>query len=196
MTLTGGRGTVGTLATVTVDAPAGLDIDDLWFIDTALDTTAENVSITNAFAPGSLLLASPLQTLLFDNRTPGPQYTANVQFFEPEYAFALDLAGYYSISDAYVVQYTVSPDSTNELQLLDFPGAGLVRDSVRAMRNAVGMGHGPGTQFWGLSSVTPRGGRVYDEDDFIVVNGVAYYVGSANVQGAVVQLDRIINDEE
>lgn len=191
MTLTGGRGSIGTLATVTVDAPAGLDIDDLLFIDTALDTTAENVSITNTFVPGSLLLTSPLQTLLFDNRTPRPHYTANVQFFEPEYAFALDFAGYYSISDAYVVQYTVSPDSVNELQLLDFPGAGLVRDSISVMRNAVDMGHGPGTPFLGLSSVTPRGGRVYDEDDFIFVNGVAYYVGGASVQGAIVQLDRI-----
>jgi len=191
MILTGGRGTVGTLATVNVDTPAGLDIDDLLFIDTAFGTTAEKVSITNAFVPGSLLLTSPLERLLFDNRTPRPHYSANVQFFEPEYAFKLDLAGHYSISDAYVVKYTSSPDSVNELQLLDFPGAGLVRESIRVMRNTVDMGHGPGTPFWGLNLDTTRGGRVYDEADFIFVNGVGYYVGSANVQGAVVQLDRI-----
>ncbi|SEK85157.1 hypothetical protein SAMN04488032_107109 [Pacificibacter marinus] len=191
MTLTGGRGTVGTSATVTVDAPAGIDIDDLFFVDTTFDTTAENVSIDNAYVPGSLLLTSPLQTLLFDNRTPRPHYTANVQYFEPEYAFALDMEGYYSISDAYVVQYTVSPDSTNELKFLDFPGAGLVRDTIRVMRNGVDMGNGPGTPFWELSSVTPRGSRVYDEDDFILVNGVAYYVGSSSEQGAAVKLNRI-----
>ena len=191
MILTGGRGTVGTLATVNVDTPAGLDIDDLLFIDTAFGTTAEKVSITKAFVPGSLLLTSPLERLLFDNRTPRPHYSANVQFFEPEYAFKLDLAGHYSISDAYVVKYTASPDSVNELQLLDFPGAGLVRESIRLMRNTVDMGHGPGTPFWGLNLDTTRGGRVYDEADFIFVNGVGYYVGSANVQGAVVQLDRI-----
>ncbi|WP_417269807.1 leukotoxin LktA family filamentous adhesin [Celeribacter sp.] len=190
VTLTGGRGSVGTLATVTIDAPVGVDFDDLFFTDATVDTTAEDVNIANAYVDGSLLLTSPLQKLLFDNRTPRPHYNANVQFFEPEYAFALELAGYYSISDAYVVQYTVSPDSANELQLLEFPGAGLVRDTIRVMRNGIDMGHGPGTSFWQLSSVTPRGSRVENPDEFVVVDGVIYYVGSASGQGAAVQLDR------
>lgn len=191
LTLTGGRGSVGTLATITANVPAGLAIDDLFFVDATIDTTAENVSIANAYVPGSLWLRTPLQSLLFDNRTPLPHYNANVQFFEPTYAFALDLQGYASTSDAYVVQYNVSPDSTNELQLLDFPGAGLVRDTIRVMRNGLDWGYGPGTLFWPFTSGQETARAVYTDGEQIFIDGVAYDIGLVGGQGPAVQLGRV-----
>ena len=191
LTLTGGRGTIGTLATVTVDAPAGVEIGDLFFIDSTIGTTAENVSIANAFVPGSLRLTTPLQTLLFDDRSPLPQYNSNVQFFQPTYAFTLNLEGYASVSNAYVVQYNVSPDSTDELLFLEFPGAGLVRDTIRVMRNAVDWGQGPGTNFWQFDEILPEGSMVYDEEDIIFIDDVAYFVGRVSGESAAVQLGEL-----
>ncbi|KEO60051.1 hypothetical protein DT23_14725 [Thioclava indica] len=188
LTLTGGRGSVGTLATITANVPAGLDIDDLFFVDATIDTTAEDVSIANAYVPGSLWLRTPLQSLLFDNRTPLPHYNADVQYFEPTYAFALDLKGYASTSDAYVVQYVVSPDSTNELELLDFPGAGLVRDTIRVMRNGLDWGYGPGTPFWAFNTLQPRTSTPYTDGEKIYIDGVAYDVGPLGGQAPAVQL--------
>ncbi|MEX1660830.1 leukotoxin LktA family filamentous adhesin [Thioclava sp. 15-R06ZXC-3] len=188
LTLTGGRGSVGTLATITANVPAGLDIGDLFFVDTTIDTTAKDVSIANAYVPGSLWVRTPLQTLLFDNRTPRPHYNANVQYFEPTYAFALDLKGYASTSDAYVVQYNVSPDATNELELLDFPGAGLVRDTIRVMRNGVDWGYGPGTPFWAFYKQQPRTSTVYTDGEKVYIDGVAHDIGLVGGQGPAVQL--------
>ena len=188
LTLAGGRGAVGTRATVSVDAPAGLEIGDLFFVDTLLDTTAENVSIANAFVPGSLRLMSPLQTLLFDNRSPLPQYNANVQFYEQSLAFDLDLQGFASTSNAFVVQYNVSADSTEEADLLEFPGAGLVRDTIRTMRSAVDWGHEPGTLLWGLDLSVDEVDIVYEDDDVIFIDDVAYFVGSVRGQGPAVKL--------
>ncbi len=191
LTLTGGRGSVGTLATLTVDAPAGIEIGDLFFIDTTIDTTAENVSIENAFVPGSLRLTTPLQSLLYDNRSPLPQYNSNVQFFQPTYTFALGLEGYASISDAYVVQYNVSPDSTDELQFLEFPGAGLVRDTIRVMRNTVDWGQGPGTLFWQFDEILPEGSMVYDDEEIIFIDDVACFVECVSGWRPAVQLGKL-----
>jgi hypothetical protein len=133
LTLTGYKGAVGNNAMVEVDAPAGLEIGDLFFTETDLATTARFVSIANAFVPGSLLLKTPLQTLLWENRTPLPQYRQNVQLYQPGFAFTLTLDNFRTITNAFVVKYDETAQIIDVLDNLPYPGASLVRDTIRSM---------------------------------------------------------------
>jgi hypothetical protein len=133
LTLTGYKGGVGNTADVTVDAPAGLEIGDFFFTETELATTARFVSILNAFVPGSLLLETPLQTLLWENRTPLPQYRQNVQLFQPGFAFNLTLDDFRTTTNAFVVKYDGTAEIVDVLDDLPYPGASLIRDTIRSM---------------------------------------------------------------
>ena len=133
LTLTGYKGGVGDSADVTVDAPAGLEIKELFFTETELETTARFVSILDAFVPGSLLLETPLQTLLWENRTPLPQYRQNVQLFQPDFAFNLTLDEFRTITNAFVVKYDETAEIVDVLGDLPYPGASLTRDTIRSM---------------------------------------------------------------
>jgi hypothetical protein len=147
LTLTGYKGGVGDTADISVDVPAGLEIGDLFFTETELDTTARYVSILNAFVPGSLLLETPLQTLLWENRTPLPQYRQNVQLFQPDFAFNLTLDEFRTITNAFVVKYDETAEVVDVLGDLPYPGASLIRDTIRSMYRleyADGYDGGPG----------------------------------------------------
>ncbi len=133
LTLTGYKGAVGNTAEIFVDAPAGLEIGDLFFTETQLQTTARFVSILNAFVPGSLLLETPLQTLLWENRTPLPQYRQNVQLFQPGFAFNLTLDEFRTTTNAFVVKYDATAEIVDVLDDLPYPGASLIRDTIRSM---------------------------------------------------------------
>ncbi|WP_170314740.1 leukotoxin LktA family filamentous adhesin [Aquibium carbonis] len=160
LTLTGYKGAVGNTAKVFVDAPAGLEIGDLFFTETELQTTARFVSILNAFVPGSLLLETPLQTLLWENRTPLPQYRQNVQLFQPGFAFNLTLDDFRTTTNAFVVKYDATAEIIDVLDGVPYPGASLVRDTIRSMYrqgSADGIDGGPGA--------TESGGESEDDDD-------------------------------
>ena len=130
MSLTGANNTVGTTAALTVDAPAGIIVDDLKLVDTTFETTATRTEIKNAYVPGSLLLTSPIQTIKVDNRTPVPQSGNTVQVFVPSFGFGLTLDNNTTTTDGIVVQY----DTTSKLiDVLPTPlgGISLIRDTVR-----------------------------------------------------------------
>ncbi|WP_164730655.1 leukotoxin LktA family filamentous adhesin [Pelagibacterium montanilacus] len=133
LSLTGYAGEVGQSASLYVDAPAGIEIDQLYFYETDLRTSARFVSIADAFVPGALELTTPLQTLVFENRSPRPLPGNNVQMYQPDFAFSLDLDDYRTTTNAYVVQYDVTAEVVNLLDTLPFPGASLVRDTIRSM---------------------------------------------------------------
>lgn len=134
LTLTGYKGTVGNAANVFVDAPAGLNIGQLFFTEADLRTTARFVSIGDAFIPGSLALTTPLQFLLWENRTSLPQYRGqNVQLYQPGFAFNLVLNNYRTITNAYVVSYDETAEIIDILDQIPYPGASLMRDTIRMM---------------------------------------------------------------
>jgi len=136
LTLTGFRGDVGIKADVTVDAPAGLVLPELRFVDTTLQTTAQQVNIQSAFVPGSLLLTTPVQTIFDNNRTPAPTGGSNVQLFEPTFAFSLAVDGNATSTSTYVVKYDATAAVTDVLGGLGFKGISLVRDTVRHLPDA------------------------------------------------------------
>ena len=125
MSLTGANNTVGTTAALTVDAPAGIIVDDLKLVDTTFETTATRTESKNAYVPGSLLLTSPIQTIKVDNRTPVPQSGSTVQVFVPSFGFGLTLDNNTVTTDGIVVQY----DKTSKL--IDVLPTPLIRDTVR-----------------------------------------------------------------
>ncbi|WP_322865055.1 leukotoxin LktA family filamentous adhesin [Aquicoccus sp. G2-2] len=135
MTLTGVTDVPGTVADVTVDAPAGVVVDNLRFVDTVFDTTATRTEFKNAYVPGSLLLTSPFQTIKVDDRTPLPQYDSNVQVHEPSFSFSLTLDGVATSTTGIVVNYDETADLTDNLpSALD--GISLQRDTIRKMLQA------------------------------------------------------------
>ncbi len=173
MTLTGADDTVGTTADVDVDAPAGVIVNNLRFVDTVFDTTATTTDIKTAFVPGSLRLTSPLQTINVDNRTPLPQPGSNVQVHEPSFSFALKLDGYATSTTGIVVNYDATADLTNILPTAR-GGISLRRDTVRQMLQA----DDPMIGSWGSI-------RLSDEDEsdvsaldgeVVEINGVEYMV--------------------
>jgi hypothetical protein len=187
MTLTGGNGSVGHQANILVDAPAGLVVDDLFFVDTNLRTSARAVSIVDAYVPGSLRLYTPLQTLLFDDRTPFPQAGSDVQFYQPGFAFSLDMTDYHSISNAYVVRYDASAQSTDIFSRLPYDGVSLIRDSIRFMRN------GDESYFVDLAPQGETGAQkqllVDIGGKIVVIDGVEYPIATFG-DGPAVRLDR------
>lgn len=124
-----------TSADVSVNAPAGIVVDELKFDDTKFVTNATRTEFKDAYVPGTLVLTSPNQTIMVDNRTPLPQYDSNVQIHEPSFSFALTLDGFATSTTGIVVNYdeTSKPTSSRPSSL---DGVSLTRDTVRHMLQA------------------------------------------------------------
>ncbi|NRB17225.1 MAG: leukotoxin LktA family filamentous adhesin [Rhodobacteraceae bacterium] len=135
LTATGADSTIGTSADLTVDAPAGIIVNELKVVDTKLATTATRTEIKQAYVPGSLLLTSPIQTIKVDNRTPLPQAGSNVQVYVPAYEFALTLDGNATATNGMVVKYDETSDLTDILPS-PLDGISLIRDTVRNLLEA------------------------------------------------------------
>lgn len=187
LTLTGIGGGVGNVANLNVNAPAGLVFDNLRFTDTNLQTTARSVSLLKAFVPGTLLLTTPLQTLLFDNRTPLPQAGNTVQLHQPGFAFMLDLKDFHTVSDAFVVRYDTSAQVTNVLTGLPFRGISLVRDTIRVLRG------GEAIDLFDLFAALKDEGaedlQIEVAGTRLIINGIEYPIVTLGV-GAAVQLSQ------
>jgi hypothetical protein len=136
LTLTGANGTVGILADITVDAPAGVVMPELRFVDSTISTTARQVEVQNAFVPGTMLLTTPLQTILANNRTPLPTGGSNVQLFDPTFAFSMTVDDYATATTTYVVRYDGTAAVTDFLGGLGYKGISLIRDTVRNVPDA------------------------------------------------------------
>ena len=177
LTLTGYHGGVGTSADINVEAPAGLIIPLLRFVDSHIDTSARAVSILSAYVPGSMLLTTPLQSIFLNDRSPLPLPGSNTQMYQPSYTFSLDLNNYHTTTNAFVVWYDTTAQVTSLLNGLPVDGASLVRDTARAMT------HGDPLQVLLVLTVGPDGEQVQHEFFFdenghrVVIDGVAYPVG-------------------
>ncbi|MDB5562665.1 MAG: hypothetical protein JWN11_2083, partial [Hyphomicrobiales bacterium] len=183
LNLTGYHGGVGRLADVTVDAPAGIAINKLYFTDAALTTTARNVSIAGAFVPGGLALKSPLQTLIFNNRTMRPQGGNDAQFYSPSFAFSMTLQDYHTTSNAFTVRYGIGAQVTEFVNHFTYDGVSLIRDTVRVFSEA-------GTSFgqpftWIEEADKNKPVVVVVEGKVVVINGVAFPIQTQDSAPAV-----------
>lgn len=136
VTLTGPRGRLGTRADVSINAPAGVIVPQLYFTDVNVVTTANSINLLDAYVPGQMTLVSPLQTILANNRSPGPVAGNNIQLYQmPGLHFGMALENYHTSTNAFIVKYDVTAQATFLVEGLPFHGVSLVRDTVRAMFN-------------------------------------------------------------
>ena len=135
LSATGAENTIGTSADLTVDAPAGIIVEDLKVVDTKLGTRATRIEIEKAFVPGSLLLTSPIQTVKVDNRTPLPKSGNNVRVYVPKFGFELTLDGNATGTNGIVVSYDETSRLTDILPTA-LDGISLIRDTVRNILEA------------------------------------------------------------
>ncbi len=121
--------------TLQIDSPSGLTIGSFAAVDATINTTAVNVSMAQAYIPGSLVVQTPIDTLLVDNRSPVPGRSPDQQLFQPGGRFYFTLRDKGLITDAYVVEYHSGSQITNILNGNPYRGASLVRDELRIYRN-------------------------------------------------------------
>jgi hypothetical protein len=181
--LTGHHGGVGTLADVTFDTPAGLAIDKLYFTDAGLATTARNVSIADAYVPGALTLKSPLQTLIFNNRTLRPQGGNDAQFYAQGFAFNMTLQDYHTTSNAFVVKYEIGAQVTEIVNHFAYDGISLIRDTVRVFKDANTSLGQPFT--WIEQADKDKPVVVVVEGKVVMINGVAFPIQTQDSNPAV-----------
>ncbi|MFK5996957.1 MAG: hypothetical protein QM492_02485 [Rhodobacterales bacterium] len=186
--LTGPNSTVGTSADVTIDAPAGVIIDELFMTDTKLVTTAGLVDIQNANVPGAILLKTPFQTVDGNNRSPIPRNGSNIQFYEPSKTFALKVNGTATATNAaFVVKYDTTVQVTNILGNAPFDGISLIRDSVRRMLQSDDY-----FPFWTATEPNLPLNQVVWQDDnkMILTIGGSEYIVFAIGDGPAVMLEK------
>jgi hypothetical protein len=136
--ITGPNGGTANSVTMNVNAPAGVVFKNLFAQSVLIDTTALNVAINNGYVPGQMTLLTPAQLILLNDTSPTPTSGNNVQLWQPGYAFGLNLQGIGLLTNSFVVQYQDGSNVTDILDGLPYPGASLVRDVVRDMRNGEG----------------------------------------------------------
>ena len=133
--ITGINGAPAETVTLQIDSPHGLAIGGFSAIDSTIGTTAVNVSLAQANVPGSLVVQTPIDTLLIDNRSPVPGRSPDQQLFQPGGAFYFNLRDKGLITNAFVVEYHSGSQIINILDGSPYRGASLVRDEVRIYRN-------------------------------------------------------------
>ncbi|HKK14553.1 MAG TPA: hypothetical protein VKA14_07825, partial [Gammaproteobacteria bacterium] len=104
MTVTGYRNGVARKVQLSVDAPAGLDLQRLAGANTVLQTSARRVDMKQADVPETLRLITPVTELLVDNTTPRLS-NVDVQLTEPDHGFRLLQNGIRTTTTAYVMHY-------------------------------------------------------------------------------------------
>ena len=135
VTVTGYRGGVATHANLTIDPPQVI-IDTLSIMDSTIDVDSPNLTITNGYVPGQMMLTTPAGEILLDNRGPGPVGGANLQLYEPGGVFTMQQIGNANFSNTQVVYYDTTISST----IINygggsFTGSSFIRNSLQDMRN-------------------------------------------------------------
>jgi hypothetical protein len=190
LVITGPKGTVGTSAHVVVDAPFGLVIPELKFIDSDIQTTARTVQILDAYVPGTFTLATPLTELVFNNRNPAPHQAGNAQMYAPDFAFTLDLQDRHTTTDAWIVKYDANAQVTQLIDGERYDGVSLVRDTVRLMY----LDEQTNQPLYVIVDVggsdDDEGGSAPPGTKFVIIDGVPYPVVTPS-GGPAVQLSQL-----
>jgi len=133
MNVTGFQGGTATTANVTVD-PQSLIIDQFRVTDSTVSTDAPLVQIVSGYVPGQMMLTTPTENVLLDNRSPAPSPWPSIQLYQPGGVFTLTQNVNQSYVDTYVVFYTgdisstVSTYSGTHACCADFSGSSFLRN--------------------------------------------------------------------
>jgi hypothetical protein len=111
MNITGFNGGVATSANITID-PQSIIVDQLRAADVNFIADAPSVTILNGYVPGQLMLTTPAENILVNNRSPAPSAWASLQLYQPGGVFTLSQNGNASVTDSYVVFYSGGTSST------------------------------------------------------------------------------------
>ncbi len=132
--VTGYRGGVADRAAMTINAPGGVDVDQLYLLDGRFKSNGPNFTIGDAFIPGSLEWGTPWRTFWMNNRNQTPVLGNDVQLYDPGFAFSMSQTGSMTRTDSYVVRY----GSGSQIGMLrngeTYLGASFVRDFERALQ--------------------------------------------------------------
>jgi filamentous hemagglutinin family protein len=139
VTVTGYRGGVATSANLVIDPPEVI-IDKLIVTDSVINVDSPNLTITDGYVPGQMLLITPAGDILLANRIPAPSGGVNLQLYQPGGVFSMKQFGKKNFSNTQVVYYdaTISSTITN-YGGGPFTGSSLVRNIPVDMKNGRGV---------------------------------------------------------
>jgi hypothetical protein len=132
LNFTGLNGTIAKSVVVTIDAPNGSTIAQLFATDAAVTANSDRVAIQKGFVPGPLELGTLTQDILLNNRSPAPVIGPTMQLYGPDKLFSLIQNGNIIITTDHIVAYDVTAAVT---ALSAFEGMSFVRDIPREMHN-------------------------------------------------------------
>jgi len=133
MNVTGYKGGVAKFANIDID-PLALVFNQFRVVDAIVVADAPSISIVNGYVPGQLMLTTPTEFILLDNRSPAPSAWPTLQLYQPGGVFTLSQNVNADFTDSYVVFYTgdiastVSTYSSGHACCSDFTGSSMVRD--------------------------------------------------------------------
>ncbi|WP_210254969.1 hypothetical protein, partial [Methylocapsa sp. S129] len=131
LTITGFGGAVGNSANLTVDAPNGLYVPILREATAVITTDALQISMVDPTITKSMLLTTPDQVLWFNDVSSQPVLGNNVQFYQPDDEFYLQVNNRFVKTDSYIVQYDASAQVQQEFDGALINGPSFVRDFDR-----------------------------------------------------------------
>jgi hypothetical protein len=133
MNVTGFNGGVASSANLVID-PDAIYVNQFRVVDANFVASAPLVTIANGYVPGQLMLTTPTERVLVDNRSPGPSAWPTLQLYQPGGVFTLTQNVNANFTDSYVVFYsgdlasTVSTYSAEHACCTDFTGSSMVRN--------------------------------------------------------------------
>jgi hypothetical protein len=133
MNVTGFNGGIASSANLVID-PDAIFVNQFRVVDANFVANAPLITIVNGDVPGQLMLTTPTERVLLDNRSPGPSAWPTLQLYQPGGVFTLTQNVNANFTDSYVVFYsgdiasTVSTYSADHACCTDFTGSSMVRN--------------------------------------------------------------------
>ncbi|WP_210254868.1 hypothetical protein [Methylocapsa sp. S129] len=131
VSLTGYNGGIGNSATLTIVAPNGVVIPELRERSATISTDASLVAINSAMIVDTLDLTTSHDNIWVNDQSSRPANGADVQLFQPGYAFYLTQNGTSTATNAFVVQYGDNSAIVDQLSGNIYLGASFARDFDR-----------------------------------------------------------------
>jgi hypothetical protein len=116
------RERTATTTRLAIDAPS-FRIGRFETVDGTVTTTSNLFRITDAFVPGALTLTTPIMTVFANNRSIAPVTGYDVQLYQRDRSFFIDVAGRQLVTNAFIVGF--------DSDIVDSSGGSLSRDMER-----------------------------------------------------------------
>jgi hypothetical protein len=132
LNVSGPNGSTAQSMNLSIDAPGGTNVGQLFVMDAYISTNGMHFGIGNGYVPGKLVLTMPNQTIVLDNRSPVPTVGPGVQMYGPGMNFDFQQNGFETVTSNYVVSYSVFAAIT---ALNAYQGMSFIRDFPRDQRS-------------------------------------------------------------